>query len=303
MKNIDISIISINYNNSQLTLDFIKSVTLYSSKNYIIEFIIVDNCSIDEDYENLKLLLSTLTTKNIKLIRSNINLGFGGGNMLGTQNARGEYLAYLNNDIIFTEDCFSTLINFFKNNPTSAVCTPQQYSKNNQPTSCFDYFHGIRKELFGRKFVELTSKKPKRENIHYTKNLSVDFIQGCFMFFRANIFAEIGGFDTNLFLYYEEMDICYRLKKIGYTSNLVPRTSFKHLHGASTKKSIVIQKELKISQLYISKKNQPFLKHTIIRAIILMKLVFKPKKWSFINLLITGKYLENSLKHQQKIHF
>jgi GT2 family glycosyltransferase len=302
----DVSIITINYNNSQLTLDFVESVIKHIPKRILTEIIVVDNCSKIEDYTNLKTILQSYKNK-VKVVRSNINTGFGGGNMLGVQYASGKYLAFINNDVIFIENCFSSLINFMKNNPMVGVSTPQQLNRFHKPTSCFDYFHGIRKDIFGRWAVELTSKKIKREDKKYIENVSADFIQGCFMFFDAKKFAEIGGFDTNLFLYYEEMDVCYRLKKKGYSNYLVPKTSFVHLHGESTPKSYLIKKELKISKLYISRKNYNYVRYTIIRIYflftILIKSILKPRYWSLFFTILSGKYLENSLKQQQKIVF
>lgn len=302
----DISIISINYNNSHLTLDFIKSVIKHTPSSITYEIIIIDNCSKIDDYNNLNNLLNGFKN-HVKIIRSNINTGFGGGNMLGTQYASGNYLAYINNDIIFTEDCLSSLKSFMEINPTVGVVTPQQLNRDKNPTTCFDYFHGIRKELFGRWAVELTSKKVKREAKLYKQTVSADFIQGCFMFFDAQKFAEIGGFDTNLFLYYEEMDVCYRLKQKGYQSCLYPETTFIHLHGVSTPKNYLIKKELKISKLYILRKNHNYIKYSVIKLYMVIALFFKsvfsPRYWNLFFIVLTGKYLENSLKHQQKIVF
>jgi len=302
----DISIISINYNNSQLTLDFVQSIIKHTSTSISYEIIIVDNCSEIEDFNNLKTILEKFKNQ-IKIIRSNVNSGFGGGNMFGTQYASGKYLAFINNDIIFTEDCLSSLKQFMENNSNTGVVTPQQLNRHNKPTSCFDYFHGIRKEIFGRWMVELTSKKIKRETKFYKKIVCADFIQGCFMFFDAQKFANVGGFDTNIFLYYEEMDICFRLKQKGYTSCLHPETTFVHLHGESTAKNYTTKKELQLSKLYIIKKNNRYLKYSIIRLFMLIKYLFKsvfnPKYWSLFSAILTSKYLENSLKHQQKIVF
>jgi len=302
----DISIISINYNNSHLTLDLVESILKQTPSTISYEIIIIDNCSEIEDYHNLKNILKSYENE-VTIVRSNINTGFGGGNMLGTQYASGKYLAYINNDIIFIEDCFSSLLKFMEDRPEAGVSTPQQLNGQRKPTSCFDYFHGIRKELFGRWAVELTSKKIKREAKLYKQTVPADFIQGCFMFFDAQKFAEIGGFDTNLFLYYEEMDLCYRLQKKGYISYLHPETKFIHLHGVSTPANYVIKKELQLSKLYIVRKNHNYIKYNVIRLITSVKLLFKSivkrRYWNLFFIVLTGKYLENSLKHQQKIIF
>lgn len=302
----DVSIITINFNNSKLTLDYVESVIQQTSPNILYEIIIVDNCSRTDDYYKLKKKLAYFKDR-VKIIKSNINLGFGGGNMLGTKFASGKYLAFINNDVIFIEDCLSSLKIFMDANPNVAVVTPQQLDKNKKPTYSFDYFHGIRKEIFGRKLIELTSNKIKREKKLYKNTFSVDFVQGSFMFFDTNKFAEVGGFDTNLFLYYEEMDICFRLKQKGYASFLHPETAFIHLHGESTPDNYLIAKELKISKLYVFRKNHNYIKYTIIRFywmfVCLFKSTFKHEFWHLFIITLTGKYLENSLKLEQKIVF
>lgn len=301
----DVSIISINYNQSQLTLDFVKSIIKHTSKNIDYEIIIVDNCSQKKDFLNLKKILANFT--EIKIVRSIINTGFGGGNMFGAQFASGKYLAFINNDVIFTEDCFSSLINLFKNDNKIAVATPQQYDGNNTPIISFDHFVGIRKEFLGRNFLERTSNKIKRENKHYKQTITVDFIQGSFMFFDAKKFAEVGGFDNNIFFYYEEMDLCLRLKKKGYTSVVHPETSFIHLHGKSTKKSYLVDRELRLSKFYTCRKNLNYFKYNLIRVFnligFLLKSFVKPQYFNLVLILLTGKYSENSLKQKQQIVF
>ena len=108
---IDISIITINYNTSNLTKKFVQSVNKYTPSSITYEIIIVDNCSKNGDFQNLKNILKGF---ELKIVKSNRNLGFGGGNMFGTEYASGEYLAFINNDVLFIEDSFSPLINFMK---------------------------------------------------------------------------------------------------------------------------------------------------------------------------------------------
>ena len=299
----DVSVITINYNNSDLTVDFVNSVLKKTSKKLAIEIIVVDNCSDAEDYKNL--LSKINNTQHVNIIRNNVNSGFGAGNMLGTLYAKGKYFAFVNNDIIFKEDCFSSLVNFMNDHEDVGVCTPQQLNANSEPVSCFDYFHGIRKLLLGRKFIEFFMSRdvPRRANKLYSEICYVDFIQGCFMFFNADRFAEVGGFDTNIFLYYEEMDICFRLKKHGLKSCLIPETKFLHYHGVSTGKNFDIKKELQLSYFYIIKKNYPYIKYLIIKCIGVIKYLFKGfgnfKYWNLALIIFQGKYLENSLKQSQ----
>lgn len=301
----DISVITINYNNALLTVNFVKSVIAVTTSKLKYEIIVIDNASSKEDYVILNEDLNNVD--GVRLIKSKINLGFGGGNMLGVQYASGKYYAFINNDIVFEEDCLNSLFSFMNENKNVGVVTPQQLNKDGNPVSCFDYFHGIRKEILGRKFVELflPKNKDRRENKQYTKTCCADFIQGCFMFFDANSFAQVGGFDTNIFLYYEEMDICLRLKKEGLKSCLYPETKFLHYHGVSTGKNFAIKKELQISYLYVIKKNYSYLKYLIIKSIVLFKLFFKsivsPRHIELFLMVLMGSYLQNSLKLKQKI--
>ena len=301
----DISIISINYNNSILTKGFIESLLKVIPKTLDYEIIIVDKCSVIGDYTNLKSIITSLNSEKILLKRSKINLGFGGGNMFGNQYANGTYLAFINNDVIFTEDNFSSLIDFCERNKSCGVVTPQQYNIKNKPTTNFDHFYSLRKEFFGRRFLEKTSRKPNRKAMKYTSNLQVDFVQGCFMFFNRKAFNIVGGFDTNIFLYYEEMDICHRLKKNDYKSWLCPETSFKHIHGASSKKNIIIKLELIISRMYVLRKNHSIIKYLIIKHWYIIKYLFKGfinyNYLKFVPMLIFGNYLSYSLKHKQVI--
>ncbi len=304
-----ITIITINYNQSQLIEAFLSSLNdFFPYENFRLEVIIVDNASKTEDVLNLENIIDEATI-DVTLKKSLLNLGFGGGNMFGAQFATGDYLAFVNSDIVFLEDNFTPLVNFLNNTPNAAVCTPQQLNRDENPTSGFDYFQGIRKELFGRSLSELFLSKEtiKRNDYPYQKNFQADFIQGCFMFFDAKRFGEVGGFDTNIFLYFEEMDICYRLRKRGYTSHMVPNSKFLHLHGASTSKSIHIRKELLLSRLYIYRKNYSFAKYKVLQTIIVIKMLFKSLfKWTMFPLFyiaFMGGHLKYSLKQKQQMLF
>jgi len=117
----------------------------------------------------------------------------------------------------------------------------------------------------------------------------------------------IGGFDTNIFLYYEETDLCYRIAKNNSNGRcfLVPEGRYTHFKGQSTGKSLAIKKELKISLLYVLRKNSGYLAYQTLRCWLTFKFFFKsiikPKNFVLFKLFLKGAPLSDSLKLKQTI--
>lgn len=294
----DLSIIIINYNTSKYTINCIESIvnTISDSINY--EIILVDNCSEITDLQNLEEQIKKYN--RLKLIKSPTNSGFGGGNTIGATVAEGRFLAFVNNDTLLVNDCFSILIDAMESNPSYGVCSPQSFKENGDFLPTIDHFTSPSKELFGRAFLEFINPKryPKRKQI-YSKPQRGQFVSGSFMVFRKEDFDKIGGFDTKIFLYQEETDICKRLLKINKYAYLIPEAKFIHFHGASTKKSIAIKTELKLSTLYVIKKHYGWWPHKLILFFFIVKYFirsfFKPEYWNIFKVLIKGGQLNHSL--------
>jgi GT2 family glycosyltransferase len=302
----DIAVILINYNSSEHSINCIRSIVEKTTNNINYQIIITDNCSEKEDYLKLKSFCDEVNYPNLELHRSNINSGFGGGNMFGVQFANAKYLAFVNNDTLLKNDCLSILKNALETNPNIGIAGAQAYKENGDFMISLDHFASPAREIVGRSILEsINSKKfPKRKK-KYTNPLQVNFVPGSFMFVRANDFYEVGGFDTNIFLYYEETDLCIRLAKKSKFAYLIPEAEFVHFHGASTGKSLAIKKELKISLLYIMRKHYGFIGHKVVMGFLILKYFFssilKPKNWSLFFLVLTGAPLSKSLKTKQKI--
>ena len=103
----DVAVILINYNSSEHTINCIKSIYQKTSKGITFQVIITDNCSVIADYNLLKEFCENSELENLELHRNTINSGFGGGNMYGFQFANANYLAFLNNDTLYINDCLS----------------------------------------------------------------------------------------------------------------------------------------------------------------------------------------------------
>lgn len=296
MKNI--SIILINYNTAKFTLDCISSIFEKTAKSIVFEIIVVDNNSEDEDFE---ILCEGLKKRpEVVLHSSPINTGFGGGNMLGVHHAKGQYLLFINNDVILKNDVLSVAYNFMESHTNIGVCTAQNFDEHNTFVASFDHDKGLRKLIFGRSFLETVkpAKYPKRKKQHQIPQ-DVNFVNGAFMFFRKDYFLEVEGFDLNIFLYFEEMDICYRIRKNGYKCVLLPQAEIIHFQGASTGKSKALEKEGFISYLYVLKKNYSTLKYTAIVLYLTLTFLIKPKKWDLLPIAIKGGDLASSLKNKQ----
>ena len=302
----DIAVILINYNSAQHTINCINSIVAKTSANLSYQIIITDNCSAIDDYQLLKSYCASASVPNLELHRSHINTGFGGGNMFGVQFANAKYLAFVNNDTLFLNDCLSELKDVLDSRPEIGIGGGQAFKENGDFMISLDHFASPTREIIGRKFLEMIDGKkyPPRKK-RYSEPVQVNFVPGSFMFVRLADFYDIGGFDTNIFLYYEETDLCIRLAKQQKFAYLIPQAEFIHLHGASTERSLAIKKELKISLLYIIRKHYGWYGHKAVWLFLTVKYFFsgiiKAKNRAIFVLLLSGAPLSASLKMKQKI--
>ncbi len=300
-----IAVILINYNSAKYTIDCIKSIWDKTSSNLDYEIIVVDNNSEINDFNLINSFVNQENKSNLKLIKSKVNTGFGGGNMIGAQSTNAKYLAFVNNDSIFINDCFSLIINAMESNENYGICGPKAYKEDGSVLPTLDHFASPIKEFLGRSILEkINPIKFVDRKKEYLNHQSGQFISGSFMVIKAEDFWEIGGFDTNIFLYYEETDLCIRLlKQKNKKAYLIPEAEFIHYHGASTPKSILIKTELKISLLYVIRKHYGYFWFLIIlnklRIQYLIKSVFKLKNIPILNVLIKGAHISDSLKNKQ----
>lgn len=291
-----VSFIILNHNTSELTLRCVKSINTYKPQQEY-EIIIVDNHSNPDELRNLH---KAEHMQHVRIIESQQNTGFGTGNMLGANFAKGQYLCFLNSDVVLQEDCISPLCEYLEHHSDIGAITPQQYNAQQKLVPAFNHAPGIRHEIFGTKLLEnlFPSHYPKRKKILHKEPFNVAQINGSFMLFPKDKFWAIGGFDINIFLYYEEFDICKRLAKKGWKSIVHPQYSFMHIHGASIKSyKSLSYKELYISKMYCYRKHHNMFQCSIYRLIHIVKVLFNPHKWSLLPIVLKGETLSHSMRH------
>lgn len=303
----DISVIVVNYNSSEYTINCVSSVLAQTRGCFTYEIIIVDNNSNDAELSKLRSWLDIVQGKNVYLYESKINTGFALGNMLGVNISSGRYLFLLNNDCVVINDALSTLASFMEKNTNVALVSPKCLDKNDKLASSFDYIPTIANQWLGASMCRLFHPEnyPLRKVI-YTEPVAVPMISGAAMFFRRSVFADVGGLDTNYFLYCEEEDICLRLKNKGYTVFYVPSAVISHLGGASTERDINVEKEFYISLFYFLNKNYTLLPRIMIKLRYVVKELIKSFKvksrFEIFFFLISGAKMRHSLRHKQKMN-
>ncbi|MFT7250970.1 MAG: GT2 family glycosyltransferase [Flavobacterium sp.] len=303
-KMLDLSIVIINYNTSDYTIKCIESIFEHTSNELTYNIKIVDNHSNNEDVNKLYNYIKKINNPKITFLKNHINVGFGGGNMIGSQFSDATYYAFINNDSLLLNDCFTIIINQMKQNEEFGICGPQSYKEDGKLLPTLDHYSSPLKELFGRYFLEsINAEKYPNRKIEYKEPKRGQFVSGSFMVVKAEYFWSVGGFDTNIFLYHEETDLCIRLAKIKKYAYLIPDAKFIHFHGASTPKNIEIKTELKISLLYVIRKHYGYINYRLILLFLqikyFIKSIRKPKYWYLFKILFRGGRLTDSMKHKQ----
>lgn len=306
MRKFEVAVILINYNTSQYTLDCISSIRKQTlSVRY--QIIVVDNNSRLEEFQKL----NGITDQDVlKVIRNRQNIGFSGASMVGVQHADADYYYFLNNDTILLNDCLGILHQFMQSTPDAANASGEMTNGRGVYEYNFRYFPTLALKLFGAGLLRIfnADRYPSR-HIRFKKPTRVDLVNGSSMFIRAIPFEEIGGFDTNYFLYCEEEDIALRLFRHGGYTYLVPEAQYQHFENKSSVSESTIRlpflKEFYISFLYYFRKNygQPYAwSIQIIFFFKLFRKFYKNVGYAYLAFFVlSGAPIKHSLRFKQEI--
>jgi len=227
-----ISIILVSYNTKELTVQTINSI--YEKTTDIdFEIIVVDNNSHDGTVSKIK---ETFQDRVIVVENPN-NSGFGIGNNIGSEIAQGKYLFFLNTDTILLNNSVKILSDYLDTNETIGAVGGNLYTKDLKPaTSINRFFPRVMSELDSF-FFNIPSKIYFRKNVffNYSKSPIVfkGNISGADLMIRKELFEEVGKFDKDFFMYYEETKMLHRVCAKGYTLASLPDVKIIHLEGAS----------------------------------------------------------------------
>lgn len=236
-------IVILNYNGKEVIKKCLASVFKIDYPNF--EVVIVDNNSMDGSFE-----IAKSTFSRASFIKNEENLGFSAGNNIGIRFAverMADYVLILNPDTEVEKDFLKKLVEEGEKNSQAGILSPV-------------IFKGETREIWfsGGKIKWLRMKSKHEKDIKKKESYETEFISGCSMLIKAEVFKKNGLFDENFFLYWEDADFSIRARRAGF-KNVVVSASWVYHSEESEKNNKNKIYWLVFSGLLFFKKNTPFL--------------------------------------------
>jgi GT2 family glycosyltransferase len=230
-----LSIIIVSWNVKDILSDCLHSI-LRDAAAFPCEIIIVDNASTDGTANHIKMKFPT-----VRVIENHENQGYAQANNQGTSLAAGQYLFFLNPDTVLFGDTLSKLVDFMDCNPDIAMCGPRILNEDKTLQTSVRNFPSFRGAFYRYTILKYLGlfkshfEKWHNRGFDYDKQADIEQLIGAAMLIRKKEFEQVGRFDERFFMYYEEVDLCRRLRNGGFRVVYYPGAQLIHLGGKSAK--------------------------------------------------------------------
>ncbi len=250
-----LSSIIICYKNLKLTLDCLKSVQAFKP-SFSYEIICVDNNSNDNIKDFMKNDFS-----NVRFFQTGYNSGFSKASNLGIINSHGEYILLLNSDTKIDEPIFDRLIEYMDSHLDTGAIGPRHLLGDGRFQASYGKFPTLSTEILSK--VMQKRIIPEGE---------VDWLSASCLLLRRKALQDVGLLDEALFMYFEDVDLCTRIRKKGWRIRYFPKVSIVHYHGKSVETNVLTSLfEYRRSQLYFAKKYYGKIGELLVRAYLFLR--------------------------------
>lgn len=252
----DVSIIIVNYKTSGLIRNCVRSI-MDKTHGLTYEVIIVDNNSESNFKETILEDIAEDKSDLLRFIALPENIGFGRANNEGVKVANGRNIFFLNPDTLLINNAIEILSSFLDNHPKVGACGGNLINGENKPSISFKrYLPGIfwelddllntipQKIIYGKSKIYNFSGKP----------INVGFISGADLMVKKEVLDSVGVFSPDFFMYFEETDLCTRIKKAGWKIMNVPEAKICHLESKSFSETTAWESEFKTTTMEESRK-------------------------------------------------
>ncbi|MHC8949415.1 glycosyltransferase family 2 protein [Sphingobacterium hungaricum] len=222
-----VAVVILNWNGKFFLQKFLPSV--YNSSYPNIDFIIGDNNSTDDSLEFVKANYPTL-----RIIQNSENLGFAGGYNEILKQVEADYFVLLNSDVEVTTNWIEPVIEYLEADNKRVAAQPKILSFHNKGFFEHAGAAGGMIDAYGFPFCRgRMMHEVEQDNGQYNDNCEVFWATGAALFIKSKAWKEAEGFDADFFAHMEEIDLCWRLKKMGYKIGYVHNSTVYHVGGGT----------------------------------------------------------------------
>jgi GT2 family glycosyltransferase len=237
----DISVVFVNWNSREYLRTCLESLYRHTS-GVLFEVIVVDNHSPEGGIEQI-----ASSFPDVQILKSEVNLGFAGANNLGCHHARGEYVLFLNPDTELTGNVLAVMYGHLRRLPNAGILGCRLLNTDGTlQTSCIQTFPTIVNQLLDIEALRIRYPACPLWNIAplYAQGgvpVSVEVISGACMMMRRDVFERAGSFSEDYFMYAEDLDLCYKVKRLGLNNYYAGDATVIHHGGKSSGQADVSQ--------------------------------------------------------------
>lgn len=234
---LDLSVVVVCFNDREVLLPCLASLEAARS-GLATEVVVVDNASKDGSVSAVRKHFP-----KVRVVEAGYNAGFTGGNNIGFEHATGRYVLFLNPDTLIDDYAFDAMVERADRDAGIGAVGPMVLNKDRTlQYSCFrspTVGHFISKALMLHRvpgYRRVAGNESRYPESRYSREMEVDVISGCAMMVRRDLLTRIGAFDDEYFIYFEETDLCERIRRAGYRIVYLPAATIVHLGGQTTVK-------------------------------------------------------------------
>ena len=259
------AVVILNWNGKGFLEQFLPSVVKFSADA---DVWVADNGSTDGSVDFLRKQFPT-----VKLLCFDHNYGFAGGYNKALESIDAEYFVLLNSDVEVTANWLEPLTKFMDANPDVAACAPKLLSYSQRTDFEYAGASGGFIDKFGYPFCRgRILGSIEHDNGQYDNTRDVFWATGACLFVRSKLYTEAGGLDCDFFAHMEEIDLCWRLKNMGYRIAIVPQSAVYHVGGGTlpnnNPRKLFLNYRNNLFMLYKNLPDNGLLKTLIIRLIL-----------------------------------
>lgn len=259
-RQLDVSISAVVYRDFETPQQMISTLEEFTSPQLSKQVFIIDNSALphgDALIQNQEAFQNFLEQyPDVAYIDARQNLGFGRANNLVLGESQAEFHAFINPDIVFSEDSLSVLVSYMRENPDVGMVIPRMVGADGRLLKVYRKYptliDAINRTFLGNRLVK-RNYEHTLQGMDYTKPFDVPFGQGSFLVGRTSLLQELGGFDERYFMYLEDADLCRRVNEVSKLQ-YVPYTTVQHKwERSSHKNSKLMLEHIKSYRTYFSK--------------------------------------------------